>query len=220
MAPVNVSLIDPQSNQAFEVSTDPVKLLDLMGLINALTKAGVYKPEPDPQIQPDGSVRWLVNLRPLTGGGDTLHAYEGYWIVVDANLTPTVYDGPTALGLLQGDAPLEWAATTTAPTVTLNADGTVTLGFRQPTSINGPWTYTVAATDTADNSTAPTPVIGDPVVTVAKADDGWIQGADATLNVAGPPPGHSHSYTVTVIATKYDTTATSPPTQTVTAATT
>ena len=25
MAPVNVSLIDPQSNQAFEVSTDPVK---------------------------------------------------------------------------------------------------------------------------------------------------------------------------------------------------
>lgn len=100
------------------------------------------------------------------------------------------------------NTPLVWAATTTPPAATANADGTVTLKFPQPTSVDGPFTYTAAGpgtvgeftTDATGNVTATVSglsgdTLGPWTVTVATQ----YQGVGATslpsnTITLGPPP--------------------------------
>lgn len=202
----NVSRITPQQFTAYEVVNANVG--DIYALCIRGAEADKFDYEVTPHRMPDGSIGSRVILRYKDETPDKV-AYPNYWMIVCDDLEIAIYDPPTAQAIYTENVAMAWTATTTAPAAALNDDGTATLTFRQPKSINGPFAYAVTRTD--GETPADVPVLGDPVATPALAESNLVLGADVQLTIDGPAAGQEATYTVTATATKYGTKATSAP---------
>ncbi|WP_204807788.1 hypothetical protein [Mycobacterium riyadhense] len=185
-----------------------------MALLSRAKGSKRWDHKPEQIFLDDGTLGWRIFLTRLdvnVVNPEPLVAQPFSYIIEEGDLNLSVMDPVTAVAAYHADVELEWAATTTPPVLSAEADGIGRLVFRQPTSINGPWTYTVELTDhTADATTQLTP---EPALTVVKSPGphvgGLILGADITLPLTGLTPGHEYSATVTVDCVDYERAATS-----------
>ena len=125
-------------------------------------------------------------------GREPQKAREHDWIVSDGE-TITCYTPSQFAATFTADVPLVWSSTLTArPT----AGGTAEVIVAAPTSPTGPWTWAMSGGGTVESTT--------------------VTGSDVVLHVGGLTAGQEYTFTVTV-TDHYDHTATSGPSNTVTA---
>ena len=143
-------------------------------------------------IMMNGVPAWQITVR-QPGYIDQIANIED-WIVLGSQGpggdVMKVYPNLAFLATFTADVPLAWGATSTAPTATAEAGGKASIVVTQPTSPNGPWTYTVEQT-TAGTSTAAA-LSGDPVIDAE---------GNVTLTVTGLTAGSEYTFTATVAAT-------------------
>lgn len=208
MTAISVDRIVPLTFTAMRVT--PQYVPDLFALIQAAKEARRWKGEPTPVDLADGSVGWQILFRYEDGRPD-ITAHPGYWVIADSDLNIEVYDPPTGVTKFHQNVTFEWDGLTNPPHVSLNEDGTVKLSFRQPKSINGPWSYTVTRVDLADDSTADFTPLGD--VDVAPVADGTFRviGADVSFDIAaGLTTGHDYRFKLIATADSFGATAETP----------
>lgn len=197
MAPTTVSRISPQEFKAYKVVDE--RAADIYTLLRRGYVAGKFEYEVTPHPLPDGTSGSRVIFRYLDDTPDKV-AYPNYWIIECDDLEISVYDGPTGTALFHENVDMEWAAANTAPSAQVQ-DERVLITFRQPTSINGPWTYSLTQNSTPVEFSQ----------SMQRVDfDGLILGVDITLSIPKPDPGE-YTYVVTA-DTQFSTSATSLPT--------
>lgn len=194
---LTVNPITPASFTAWQITQ--ANALDVEEALATVAQLG-WKGTTTDYIQPNsgGTLVWTVGLS--RSGYATLTGYNGNWIVSDGT-NVTILTNPVFISTYTVNVALAWAPTTIAPTATLNPDSTVTLSFPQPTSPNGPWTYSASgggtvgefSTDVNGNVTAQTSVLsaGDYTwtVTVATQYEGVTATSAATQTITVPVPG-------------------------------
>lgn len=203
MPAINVTRISPQEFTAYEVT--PENTIDIMGWLSRAIKSGKWFCDPKSDII-DGQVRWWPVLRPNQPGAQELYALPDYVIVASDDFESVcVLDGPTARATYHDDVPLKWDSS--APVVTVGDGGTEVV-VPQPTSFNGPWTFSV----TVDGQLAE--LVAEPQTALTRSEDaqraGAILGATTTLSLAALPPGE-YEVVVTVSCDEYEHAATSQP---------
>lgn len=181
-----VTVIDPSEITAWQLSTETAD--DVMTALAMWAEMGYHGSASASTQVAGGDVTWVITLsRP---GYADLVGYNGDWIVSDgANFT--ILSSAVFTATYTANTALIWAASEVGPTATALAGLQATLVFEQPTSANGPWTYTVAQ-DTGDTGGAAT-LVGDPDVTAGQV----------TLTVGDLTDGAQYTFTVTV-TTQYD----------------
>lgn len=200
-----------------EIKAHPVTLtnaVDIMDLIARAQMSPKWSAQPEPIMLDDGSIGWRVHFtrKDLAGPQNPLVAQPFSAILEEDDLVLSVLDPVTAANTYHADTELVWQATTVPPAISAKADGTGTVVVRQPSSLNGPWGYTVALTDHTSGDTtdlepqASASVVRSPGPNVG----GLVLGADITLPLAGLIAGHEYSATVTVTCIDYGHSATSP----------
>lgn len=189
------------TQQAVEIA-EAVQQATIAGKI----KSGKF----DMNAYPDGSLGWLVQI---TVDKKLFTAYQYDWLVQDSEGALSLWHGGSQWAGINPEfaskfpvPPVEWAATTTAPTATAQPGGTASLVFPQPTSFNAPFNYNVA--QTIGGSTTEAALAGAPAVD----SDGNV-----TLSVIGITPGDAATFTVTVTTPYAGVTAASLPTASITA---
>lgn len=225
MTVLQVTRINPQNLAAVQVSMGPNGQIagQVAALLAAITENG-YETESLTGPQYPGG--WRIKL--MYGDDADQFAYPGDWILVtDATYTDedgwtvqstsraTVYGVSAGLvgtasdfvSTFTSNTPIVWVSTATAPTATAETGLSMQLAFPQPTSADGPFTYSYTLTDHTASTTAE-PVAFTPTVT-----DG-----NCTDTITGLTEGHEYSATITV-TDHYSQTATSLASNTVTATT-
>lgn len=187
--------------QAWQI--DPAAAADVMMALSTAASLG-YTGTTTTFVQPNSTdIVWSLKLSKPGAADQT--AYAGDWLVCDGHQVQ-VYKWYEFVGkYTTAEAPLSWDDSL-APAVEALPSDQVALTFALPFSPNGPFTFTVAATDTTADSTAPLEQVGDPVTV-----DGRV-----TVTGGGLVTGHDYTFTVTV-HTNYDAAATSAPSDPVTA---
>jgi hypothetical protein len=202
---VDVEPIVPVSYQAMRVTDD--YLTNIFTLISAAHDAGKWRGQGNPV---EGG--WLVTIN-FPDGRPAAFGHPGYWIVADHDLNVDVWDPVAAAAKYHGDVEFDWTGT---PTVQLNDDGTATITFRQPDSLNGFWTYVVEQESVVDHGITAAAAVGEPVVTALSDSNNLVLGASVaiTFRLSGDAGA---GYTFSVTATDfYGKTAGSAPSETVT----
>ncbi|ORV87023.1 hypothetical protein AWC11_16505 [Mycobacterium interjectum] len=225
MTVLQVARINAQNLAAVQVSmgTNGQIAGQVAALLAAITGQG-YETESLTGPQYPGG--WRIKL--MYGDDADQFAYPGDWILVtDATYTDedgwtlqstsraTIYGFSTGLvgtatdfvNTFTANTPIVWAATTTAPTATAETGLSMQLAFPQPTSADGPFTYSYTLTDQTASTTA------EPVGFTPTLVDG-----NAAAAIPDLTEGHEYSATVTV-TDHYGQTATSLASNTVTATT-
>jgi hypothetical protein len=101
-----------------------------------------WTPDPD---NPANLIWQIVLTRP---GYEVQDGGDDDWIVWDTQFAVILSTAELAAEGWSGDMPLVWDAGTVAPVATALPGAQASLVFEQPTSANGPFTYTVTQTDT------------------------------------------------------------------------
>jgi hypothetical protein len=158
-------------------ATNPV---DTMLACNQAARAG-YQVTAMPPVGGAGS--WTVNLV-KAATNEQISAVEYQWLVYDGSKM-VAYSNDQFIVLYTSHVPLVWAAD---PAASAQPGLAASITFSQPTSANGPWTYTVEQTDTTTNTTSQAVLSGAPVV----------NNDEVTLAVTGLTAGHGYTFTVTV----------------------
>lgn len=189
---LSVTVIDPPGITAWQLSTSTAT--DVMTALATWAELGYQGAASASTQVAGGDVTWVISLsRP---GYADLIGYNGNWIVFDGT-NFTILSDDAFLATYTMNTALVWAPTTTEPTATALPGLQATLVFDQPTSVNGPWTYTVAQ-DTGDTGGAAV-LVGDPHVTAGQV----------TLTVGNLTDGAQYTFTVTVTTRYEGVTATS-----------
>ena len=200
MGVVNVTRITATPAKAVEVVDE--NTIDVLALLTRakLSKRWTHTVQ---QIEmDDGGLGWRITLSPVDGG-ESFIVQPTYWIIERGDLELSMMDGPAAVDEFHADVPLKWRNTTAAPDVTASVDGTATITVKQPTSINGPWSYGVDLTEHGGETTELTP---EPRKSILRSPgpnvEGLIIGAAIELDLTGLTPGE-YTAVVHVACTDY-----------------
>lgn len=206
---IGVDRMTPLTYGAMRVT--PQYVPALFALIQLAAEQGKWVGKPTPMPLPDGTVGWQIEF--LYGDGRVPQtAHPGYWVFADSELNVEIFTPPEGVLRFHQNVPFEWDGLANPPRLALNGyDGTLEIRFRQPKSINGPWSYTVTRVDLADDSETELTLLDEPVVTLVSDDTFRVVGADVWLTVpGGMTAGHDYRFKVTATATSYGTTAVTP----------
>lgn len=154
----------------------------------------------------NGTPSFSVTLTSLNGYPSAVVA-DGCWAVWDGTMMSSLTTDQL-VSTYTARVPLAWAATETAPAATAIAGSMANIVFPQPTSANGPWTYSVSQTDTTANATGPAATSGTPAV------DG---SGNVTLTVEGLTEGDTYTFAVTCSTQYAGISAVAPATSPITA---
>lgn len=158
----------------------PDYVVDLFALCTNGKERGVWDGEPKPVTTSQG-VGWQITFL-YPDNRVPLVAHPGYWIVAAQDLDIEVLTGPAAVLRYSANVDWDWdAATSIAPVYAAHDDGTWTLMFRQPASLNGPLTYVIERSETVSGNTAPVTVIGEPLTTDVDDGNGLVLGANIAI---------------------------------------
>jgi hypothetical protein len=212
-----VSRINQQSLVAIQVWT--ANAPDIVNLFAALLPYG-YGTNSQTDIKYPGY--WRLTIQDSVRA-EPQYAYTGeYILVTDATYTGGVWNVSSAtdvvvygvstgqpsvadfIAAFTNNMALEWAGTPVATAKT--SSGQATLVFQQPTSANGPFTYTATVNDQTANTTGSATISGAPVVA-----DGQV-----TLTITGLTAGHLVALTASVNTQYSGVNATSAPSNTIT----
>lgn len=139
---LTINRIDPQPIQAWCVSLETAG--DVVAALNTIKPLGWSG-----QIN---SSNWSIVLT-RAGTKDSFTAGNGSWIVFDG-IHVDLLTNDQLISTYTDNVPLVWPATTTAPVLVPIAGQQATLTCPAPTSVNGPWTYSVSLTDSTAQSTS------------------------------------------------------------------
>lgn len=162
--------------KAWQITPDTA--LDVEEALTTVAPLGWRGDVGDYQQPNSNTLVWTVTLS--RSGFANLVGYENDWIVFDG-LNVTVCNTNMFVSKYTTNVDLIWSAVVTATPL---SGGQVSLEFAPPTSPNGPFTYTVSATDVTATTTADldgTVSIGNGQVTFAA--DGLIAGDNYTFTV-------------------------------------
>lgn len=154
----------------------------------------------------NGAVTFSITL--ASSGYPSLTVSNGNWLVSNGT-SMSVYTAAQFVATYTADTPMIWAPTSTPPVAAAESGLTATITFPQPTSANGPWTYTATYTDTTANTTGTATISGGPV----------LNGSDVTITVEGLIEGDDYTFEVTCDTTYDGVTATSVASNSITATT-
>jgi hypothetical protein len=204
MTGIVLTPISPPTIVAWQIT--PASAADLVIALNTVVPSGGYTGvvtcwEPEPNL-----VDWALTL--TKPGYPQLDAAVYDWVVFDGT-TARVLTTAQVVAAYTADVPLQWAPTATAPVATALGASQASIVFPQPTSANGPFTYSVEQTNTTADTTGPATILSDSV------DDN----GNTTIIVADLTDGDDYTFTVTVDTPYTDATATSLPSNPVTATT-
>jgi hypothetical protein len=216
MGVLQVTRINPQSYAAVQVSLSVAA--DIAALFAGLLPFG-WNSNSQTGAFPGNPGGWRLTIQSPAGVSQI--AYQGDWLLVtdvsmDAGaltVAPTsqvfvysdisVGQAGTATDFVDtftANTPLVWAATATAPFATAEAGLTATLVFRQPTSADGPFTYTLTGPGTAGEFT--TDDNGNVTVTVTGLTAGEVSW---TVTVDTPYSGVAATSVASNTVTAFDT---------------
>lgn len=191
---INVSPIEPVAIMAWQISETTAP--DVMEALAVAASVG-YTGKVTSHIEPNSSVLvWQITLS-RTGYADAMGG-TGDWMVYDGTAF-AIYSNPDFVDRFTTDIPLMWDASLSAA----SQPGGASLSFPAPTSPNGPFTYTVLATDSQGSTV--NAILGGP-----SEGNGRV-----ALTVGGLTAGFIYTFTVTV-HTRYGFEATSAPSNAVT----
>lgn len=155
----------------------PEYVVDLFALCTNGKERGVWDGEPKPVTTSQG-VGWQITFL-YPDNRVPLVASPGYWIVAAQTLDIEVLSGPAAVLRYSANVDWDWD---TAPIYTpADQAGGARLTFRQPASLNGPWTYAIERDEVISGNTAPMTMIGEPTVAEVGDGNGLVLGADVTV---------------------------------------
>jgi hypothetical protein len=219
MGVLQVTRITPQSYAAVQVSLSVAA--DIAALFAGLLPFG-WNSNSQTGAFPGNPGGWRLTIQSPAGVSQI--AYQGDWLLVtDVTLDATtgafavaptsqvfvysnisVGQAGTAVDFINtytANTGIAWPATTTAPVATAEEGLTATLAFQQPTSADGPFTYTLTGPGTAGAFT--TDANGNVTVTVT----GLTEGATAswTVTVNTPYTGVTATSAASNSVTAFDT---------------
>lgn len=202
MTPLTVTPISPPEITAWlcSVATAP----DTVAAITTGVMNG-YKAQVNANMN-NGTPEFAVTLTSLNGFPSAI-VQDGCWAVWDGTMM-TSLTNDQLIATYTAPVALAWDGSATAPVASAVSGLMATIVFPQPTSVNGPWTYSVSQTDTSANATGPASLSGSPVV----------DGSDnVTLTVQGLTEGDNYTFTVTCSTQYAGISAVSPATPAITA---
>lgn len=139
---LTINRIDPRPIQAWCVSLETAG--DVVTALNTIKPLGWSG-----QIN---SSNWSIVLT-RAGTKDSFTAGNGSWIVFDG-IHVDLLTNDQLISTYTDNVPLVWPATATAPVLVPIAGQQAILTCPAPTSVNGPWTYSVTITDSTANTTS------------------------------------------------------------------
>lgn len=141
---LNVNLINPNPITAWLISTATAG--DCVVALNTIAALG-WKGTITSAVQPNsgGAVVWDVTL--TRSGYPTLKGTNNCWIVSDGEHVD-IFTSQQFQAIYTADVEMQWAAIESPPFAQSVAGGGATVTFPVPTSPNGPFTFTVVATNT------------------------------------------------------------------------
>jgi hypothetical protein len=202
-----VSRITPEVLTANQVTM--ANAANIVELLAELMEQGVESTAADIPAQGDAPADWQIGIR-QTGYVDQLANIED-WIITGGRYV-LVYPNLLFLSTFTADIQTVWGAIATAPVAIAEPGLTANIVTTQPTSPNGPWSYTVGMTDVTSGTSTAATVSGTPSVD---------SNGNLTIVVSGLTDGHDYTFDVSVSATKYSdvTVVTSLLTESITATT-
>lgn len=143
-----------------------------------------------------GTQVWHITLTHSIYPSITLYEYA--WITFDGINARMYANNDDFIATYTANVPLAWSGVSTAPVAMPQSGGQAIITFPQPTSPNGPWTYSVSATNVTKSDTALATAVGQ-----SKVLNGQV-----SLTVGGLALGADYTFTVS-LTTQYGGSATS-----------
>lgn len=193
MTAISVDRIEPIQWQAMSVT--PAHINDIYGVITLAKAKNLWTGKPEP-VNTSQGVGWTVTII-YADNRPHLFAQPGYWVVVDQDLNVEVLTGPDGVAKYHENVAYDWKALTEAPVITENGDGTETVTFWEPQSLNGPFTYQIEQTPADGGDVQHVETLGDPVRTITEDEDRLVLGAHIALTVRPAPGAGTLQVTVT-----------------------